>query len=419
MKTLWYIAAKDLLQVVKDRNSLILLLIVPLVLITVVGFALGSLFGTGSTQITIDVAVNNQDTGQNAYIGKTILSALKINTPQLAITLHEYSNPGQVTQQVAASNNAALVGIVIPAGASETLITDTQKGITPQNLVKIYTLPNNSDARIPIVQNIVSSVISSQLVGNAAVGQVQKVCNNPGNHCVQSSINAAAINTAIATASSQATQATQTLTTGQAPKIGPFDQTVPGYAVFFALFGLNAAAATILQEKEDGTFRRLLIAPIQKYALLGGKLLAQFILTLAQLLVFFLFGYLVLKMHVSSWPTVILLLIGTSFATTGLGILLVSIVKTRRQLNPVVTLVTLVTAAIGGAWWPLFIEPTWMQQIAKIGITAWAMEGLNASMLFDKGFLVVLPDILGLLAYGALCFLIALRLFSFHDGAVA
>lgn len=56
---------------------------------------------------------------------------------------------------------------------------------------------------------------------------------------------------------------------------------VPGYAVFFALFGINAAAATILQEKEDGTFRRLLIAPIQKYSLLGGKLLAQFILTLA------------------------------------------------------------------------------------------------------------------------------------------
>lgn len=417
MKTLWDIAAKDLLQVLKDRNSFILLLAVPLVLIIVVGFALGSFFGTGSTQITIDVAVSNQDTGQNAYVGKTIVNALKINTSQLAITVDEYSSSGQVTQRVTASSNAALVGIVVPSGASEALITDTQQGVIPKNLVQIYTLPNNSDARVSIIQNIVSDIISTQLVGSAAVGQVEKVCNNAGNHCVQSSIDPVAINTSIAHASEQASQSVRLLTAGQAIKIGPFDQDVPGYAVFFALFGLNAAAATILQEKEDGTFRRLLIAPIHKYALLGGKLLAQFILTMLQLLIIFLFGYFVLKMHIGSWPTVILLLIGTSFATTGLGILLVSVIKTRRQLNPVVTLVTLTTAAIGGSWWPLFIEPVWMQQIAKLGIVAWAMEGLNGTMIFGKDFLAVLPDILGLLAYGAICFVIALRLFRFQENA--
>jgi ABC-2 type transport system permease protein len=417
MKTLWDIAAKDLLQVLKDRNSLILLLAVPLILIVVVGFALGNVFGVGSTQISITVAVSNQDTGQNAYLGKAILSALKINTSQLVVTVNEYDSSGQVTQQVTTSNNAALLGVVIPSGASNTLITDTQQGITPQNLVQIYTLPNNSDARIPIVQNIVSNVVSAQLVGSEAIGQVQKVCNNAGNHCVQSSINPVAINTAITNASQQASQSVHLLTAGQAVKIGQFDQVVPGYAIFFSLFGLNAAAATILQEKEDGTFRRLLIAPIQRYALLGGKLLAQFILTLAQLLVLFLFGYFVLKMHIGSWPTIILLLIGTSFATTGLGILLVSVIKTRRQLNPIVTLVTLITAAIGGSWWPLFLEPMWMQQIAKLGIVAWAMEGLNNTMIYGKGFQVVLPDILGLLAYGAICFVIALRLFRFQENA--
>jgi ABC-2 type transport system permease protein len=417
MKTLWDIAAKDLLQVLKDRNSLILLLAIPLILIVVVGFALGNVFGTGSTQITINVAVSNQDTDQNAYVGKAILSALKINTSRLAVTVDEYGSTGQVTQQVTNSNNAALVGVVIPSGASATLITDTQQGITPKNLVQIYTLPNNSDARIPIVENIVSNVVSAQLVGSEAIGQVQKVCSNPGNHCVQSSINPVAINTAITNTSEQASQSVRVLTAGQAVKIGQFDQIVPGYAIFFSLFGLNAAAATILQEKEDGTFRRLLIAPIQKYALLGGKLLAQFILTMAQLLIIFLFGYFVLKMHIGSWPTIILLLIGTSFATTGLGILLVSVIKTRRQLNPIVTLVTLITAAIGGSWWPLFLEPVWMQQIAKLGIVAWAMEGINNTMIYGKDFQVVLPDILGLLAYGAICFVIALRLFRFQGNA--
>ena len=185
--------------------------------------------------------------------------------------------------------------------------------------------------------------------------------------------------------------------------------------MFFALFGINAAAGTILDEKEEGTFRRLLIAPIHKYALLGGKLLGQFILTLVQLLLLIGIGYVVFHLDINSWPAVILLLVCTSFAATGLGILLVSVVKTRRQLNPIVTLVVLVTSAIGGAWWPLFLEPQWMQAIAKIGLTAWAMEGFNGVMLLGKDFMQVLPDILGLLVYGTICFIIGMRLFRFEQ----
>jgi ABC-2 type transport system permease protein len=251
------------------------------------------------------------------------------------------------------------------------------------------------------------------------VRQVQNVCHQPGNHCDPATIDAATIAQIVGRASADATKTAQveTLAAGQAPRVATFDLTVPGYAIFFSLFSINAAAATILQEKEDGTFRRLLIAPVRKYALLGGKLLAQFLLTLLQLFVLFAVGYFAFHINVGSWPAVILLLIGSSFAATGLGILLVSIVKTRRQLNPIVTLVVLVTSAIGGSWWPLYIEPTWMQNIAKLGITAWAIEGLNGVMLFGKSFTDVLPNILGLLVYGIIAFLIAMRFFRFQERA--
>ena len=411
MKTIWYIARKDLLEAFKDRGGIILLLVVPLALITVVGLAFGNVFGSSSSQISIDVAVSNQD---NGYVGKAIVDALNINTKQLVIHIHRYSDPVSVSQQVANSNVNA--GIVIPAGTSDALSADVQNGTPPTNLVKFYSLPSNNDARITITQQIVSSVMSQLAAGSAAVSQVNHVCSQPGNRCTPGTLNSAAISASVGQASSVAAQqAVTSLPAGQAPHIGQFDQILPGYAIFFALFSINAAAATILQEKEDGTFRRLLIAPVQKYALLGGKLLAQFLLTLIQLAILFGIGYLVFHIHIGNWPAVIALLLGASFAATGLGILLVSLVKTRRQLPPVVTLVTLITSAIGGAWWPLFIEPTWMQQIAKIGLTAWAMEGLNNVMLFGKGFSGALPDILGLFAYGLICFLIAMRFFRFQE----
>ena len=416
MKNLWYIARKDLLQNLKDRNSFLLLLVMPMVLITVIGFAFGSFAGGGSIQIAIDVAVSNQDSG---FLGKAIVQALHINTPSLKITVDSYSDPGKVKDQVANNSNVN-AGVVIPANASNMLIAASSSGTLPKNIVQVYSLPGTSDTRPTIVQNIVTNVLTSQVAGSTAVGQVYSVCNRPGNHCAPGSINTQSIATAVGQASvTGGSAAVQSLTAGKAVQYNYFDQVVPGYAIFFALFGINAVAGTILQEKEDGTFRRLLIAPVKRYSLLGGKLLAQFILTLAQLTVLFIVGYFAFHLTVASWPGLIALLIGASFATTGLGILLVSVVKTRRQLNPVVTLVVLITSAIGGAWWPLFIEPTWMQNIAKIGITAWAMEGLNGVMIFGKDFLQVAPDLLGLLAYGLICFFIATRLFRFQEKAPA
>ena len=414
MKTIWYIAKKDLLQVLKDRNSFFILLAVPLVLIAVIGLAFGNIFGSSSSQITITVAVSNQD---NGYVGTSIVNALKVNTDQLKITINQYNNSGKVTDQVANNSNVN-AGVVIPAGTTDKVNAAAQNSTTPKNLVQFYALPSNNDPRATIVQNIVTNVLTSELAGNAAVGQVYSVCNQPGNHCAPDTINAQTIASNVGRVSVVGGQsAVQALTAGKAVKINSFDQLVPGYAVFFALFGINAAAATILQEKEDGTFRRLLIAPVQKYALLGGKLLAQFLLTLAQLTVLFAVGYFAFHLDIGSWPAVIALLICTSLATTGLGILLVSVVKTRRQLNPIVTLVVLITSAIGGAWWPLFLEPQWMQQFAKLGVTAWAMEGLNGVMILGKDFTQVLPDVLGLLAYGIICFVIAMRFFRFQEKA--
>ena len=413
MRNLWYIAKKDLLQILRDRTSLFFLLAVPLVLIIVVGFAFGNLFsGSSSSPIAITVAVSNQDSGS---VGKAIVDALHINTDQLKITVNQYRNPSQVTDQVANNNNVN-AGVIIPPGATNKFIAAAQTGTTPKDLVQFYSLPSTNDARITIVRNIVTQVLSAQLAGTTAVGQIYSVCNQPGNHCAQSSINAQAIATTIGEASASGGPSTvQALTAGKAVQINTFDQLVPGYAIFFALFGINAAAGTILQEKEDGTFRRLLIAPVQKYALLGGKLLSQFILTLAQLTFFFVLGYFVFHLHIGSLPAVVALIVGVSFAATGLGILLVSVVETRRQLSAIVPLVVILSSAIGGAWWPLFIEPTWMQQFAKIGITAWAMEGLNGVMILGKDFVQVAPDIIGLFAYGVICFVIAMRLFRFQE----
>jgi ABC-2 type transport system permease protein len=195
------------------------------------------------------------------------------------------------------------------------------------------------------------------------------------------------------------------------------DNTVPGYALMFALFALTAGAGTIIEEKQSGTFKRLLIAPLPPYVLLGGKLLAQFLQTLVQLTVLFVLGAVLFKINLgSSIPALALIIVGTSFAATGLGMILVSLVRTQRQLRPVTTLVVLTFSALGGSWWPVSIEPQWMQTVSKVTLNSWAMQGFNGLMIFDKSFTQVLPDIAALFLYGLVCFAVARRTFRFTEG---
>lgn len=415
MRTLWHIAKKDLLQVIKDKHSLILLLLVPLLLISIMGSAFGSAFSNNAS-VEFMVAVNNQDSGR---VGDTIVKTLQGTNSNFKLEVKGYSTSQQVLQQV--KDEKAVAGIVIPTGTSQRLQDAASKGQMPNNVIQFYTRPNSRDERSTFTQQLVTGVINRQIdalyAGSAAVQQVQAVCQQPANTCNYATIKPEAISKTVGEASqtSKNISLVQMLTTGSAPRSNNFDQLLPGFAVLFALFGLNSAASTILQEKEEGTFRRLLIAPVPRYALLGGKLIAQFLLTLLQLSVLFTIGYYVFKLNIGSWQAIALLLVSTSFATTGLGMLLVSIVKSRRQLTPIVTLTTLVTSAIGGSWWPLWSEPRWMQQVAKIGITAWAIDGLNGVMIFGKGLSEVQFNILGLLGYGLICFFLALRLFRFQE----
>ncbi|MBX5456102.1 MAG: ABC transporter permease [Thermogemmatispora sp.] len=421
MQAMFSILRKDLLQIVRDRSSLILMLLVPLILVATVGFALGNVYGSSQNTITIQVAVSDQDHG---LVGQAVLKALDQHSSQLTIKLTRYSDAAGV-QQAVSQGQGSVTGVVIPAGTTARLQQAAARGEPTQNLVQIYTIPSSNDPSSAVVQNLVTSTVgqlaTATFAGSAAIQEVERICQQPGNHCEPGSIDPQTIASRVGAASLKVVPPAQvaSLHAGNVPtQVNVFDVTLPGYAILFALFGLQAVAGSILEERESGTLRRLLVAPVQRYALLGGKLLTQFLVTMLQLLMLFAIGSFLFKLHVSNWLGVIILLVVTSFAMTGFGILLVSLVRTRRQLPMVLTIVTLTTSAIGGAWWPLWLEPQWLQMVAHVGIVAWAMEALNGLMVSGRTLAEVLPNVVALIIYGLLCFILGLALFRFQPRTV-
>lgn len=133
-------------------------------------------------------------------------------------------------------------------------------------------------------------------------------------------------------------------------------QALFGFALYFAIFTMSFSIMSLLRQKEEGIWNRLILAPASKTALYAGNLLFSFLLAYVQIflsLVLFnvVFGY---DYYGGFWK-LSLVLIPYVFAIMAIGLLLSGIVRSSQQLNAVIPLVATVFAMIGGAFWPLEI----------------------------------------------------------------
>jgi ABC-2 type transport system permease protein len=69
---------------------------------------------------------------------------------------------------------------------------------------------------------------------------------------------------------------------------------------------------------------------------------------------------------------------------------------------------------LGGAWVPLFIFPQWLQNIALVMPTRWAVEGLDAMTWRGLGFEAVLLPCAIVLFYAVVFGAIALNRFRWE-----
>lgn len=157
-------------------------------------------------------------------------------------------------------------------------------------------------------------------------------------------------------------------------------QSVSGVTVMMLLFGMLACGSSLLQERETGTLRRLLIAAVPRSSILGAKFLYSAVLGLAQLLVLFTFGELVFRIDAFRDPlTLAVLALTWTAAATSFGMFIAAWSKTIKQAEGIATLLILVMAALGGCWFPIqMLDLPWAAELATQWTpTYWAMSGFQ------------------------------------------
>ncbi len=164
-----------------------------------------------------------------------------------------------------------------------------------------------------------------------------------------------------------------------------FDLQVPGFAITFLLIGMLIGLALALIDEHDwGTLTRLRASAAPLNATLIGKVIARFVIGFAQLVILFAIGTVAFGMSLGPHPVALLApAAAIAFAAAGFGLIVASAGRTRDAVLPIGAIVIMTMAAMGGCWWPIDFEPAWMQTVALVLPTTWAMRAFNDLMIRD------------------------------------
>lgn len=108
-----------------------------------------------------------------------------------------------------------------------------------------------------------------------------------------------------------------------------------GQMIFFAFYTGAYSMMSILNEQEEGTLARLFTTPTNRTLILGGKFLAVFFTVILQGLVLMTVARLAFGVHWGHPASVALALVGQVVTASGLGVLLIALVKNTQQGGPV------------------------------------------------------------------------------------
>jgi len=400
------VAGKELSVFFKDRGTLAVLFLLPLVLASVFGSINLAFTGgdEGEETLSLPVAVVNLDDGT---YGEQVTSVLK----SIDVLDVNTSLPVAVANQRVA-DGANIAAIVIPADFSAQV--DAYEPSTVQVIVDPTREQYGS-----IVAGIMNEVLSPVVLqgeiqyGIRSVMDASRLFEEMDDELRRAT---AAQTMGVIMTQLQRMRADPWIAVGieaQGPW-NPMSYNVPAFAVMFAFFLVGAIAQTIWLEKEQGTFRRLLAAPLQRGAIIGGKILANVLVVCLQFLVLFTVGSVAFDMPLGdSLPGLVLLTLATALTSAGLGILVAALTKSSRQADSLGTLLAFILAGLGGCIFPLYQMEGFIGLLPRLVPQGQALIGFSRLLNEGAGVIDLLPQIGVLFGMSGLFFLIGMWRFRF------
>jgi ABC-2 type transport system permease protein len=418
------IALKDLTRSTRSVFLIGMAIVAPLLITALIYFALGGLAAGSATKLPgMRVGVVNADTLPVGAIGGALLKApLGVDVRAMFfddsvkswITAADY--PDEAAARAAVAAGKIGTAVVIPASFTADYLagkTDTQIHILQDPTLTIGPA---------VTRNMITSLLDGVAGGGIAYktviarqqasgvapdpAQVPALIARYGDWYIafqralfHTPDQAAIVMTPLAVGD-PATNATQAV----------MGTVMAGQMIFFAFFTGGYAMLSLLREDEEGTLARLFTTPTAHTTILSGKFTAVFLTVLLQGIVLLAAGRLAFGVAWGAPLSVGLALLGQVVAATGLGVLLISVIKTSKQAGPVLGGVLTMLGMLSGLFTTNIAMPAAFNRIGLLTPQGWVLTAWKAA-LAGLPLAAVLVPFLVLLAMGAVMFVIGATIF--------
>jgi ABC-2 type transport system permease protein len=178
------------------------------------------------------------------------------------------------------------------------------------------------------------------------------------------------------------------------------------YIGFFLIFMLTSVS--FLRERTQGTMERLSASPVTRIELVLGYMLGFGFFSMIQAAVLLLFTVFVLQVqYTGNLLSIFVVTLALVLGAVNLGIFLSAFARNELQAIQFIPLVILPQVLLSGLLWPVQDMPGWLQAIARIMPLTYAIEALTDIMIRGKSLAATWVALTILFGFAALVAVLA------------
>lgn len=181
---------------------------------------------------------------------------------------------------------------------------------------------------------------------------------------------------------------------------------VPSWAIFAMFFIVIPLTSSIIKERDEGSLIRIMTIPVSYLTIFMAKIGVYLIVCFIQFVLMILAGIYLLPLFDmpplelgTNYLGVAIMVIVTSMAALGYGVMIGTIAKTHQQAAAFGAVSIIILASLGGLWVPIYLMGTFMRNMASYTPLNWAHEGFIDLFLRGSTLLDVFPEIAKLLIF--------------------
>ncbi|SHO48417.1 ABC transporter permease [Anaerocolumna xylanovorans] len=190
-------------------------------------------------------------------------------------------------------------------------------------------------------------------------------------------------------------------------------QTLLGFLVMFIWFAITQGFRTLIEERENNTYYRLLSTPASYNRYLAAKIAAAYLFGAFHILAVLLVGKYFLKLPVFSHllPAILIFAVYI-FLLCGISLPLALFMKRHEDFTVTFAVIIIATGILGGSFFSLETAPRYLVLLSKFTPESWGQKLLEAVLFHNSSIASQLGPLLSLMGIALLCMTAAFTVFS-------